>query len=34
VSGIAPHGPRVLQRVALGTRGIAEQHPELAGHYS
>jgi hypothetical protein len=26
-------GPRLLQRVALGTRGIAEQHPELADHY-
>jgi len=31
---IATHGPRVLQRVALGTQGIAEQHPELANHYS
>ena len=30
---ITAHGPRVLQRVALGTRGIAEQHPELADHY-
>jgi taurine dioxygenase len=32
-SDIAQHGPRVLQRVALGSAGIAEQHPELADYF-
>jgi taurine dioxygenase len=31
---IAQHGPRVLQRVALGTRGMWEQSPEVADYYS
>jgi taurine dioxygenase len=31
---IAQHGPRVLQRVALGTRGMYEQNPEVAHYYT
>jgi taurine dioxygenase len=30
---ISDDGPRILQRVALGTKGLAEQHPELADYY-
>jgi hypothetical protein len=30
---ISDDGPRVLQRVAIGTEGLAEQHPELAEYY-
>jgi taurine dioxygenase len=32
-SDIAAHGDRILQRVALGRVGIAEQHPELAAYF-
>jgi alpha-ketoglutarate-dependent taurine dioxygenase len=31
---IAQHGPRILQRVALGTRGMYEQNPEVADYYN
>jgi taurine dioxygenase len=32
-AGIAQHGPRILQRVALGRFGLADQHPELAQYF-
>jgi taurine dioxygenase len=30
---IGQHGPRILQRVALGRHGLADQHPELAKYF-